>query len=243
MEESENIYDKIQELFGAIPGEFSILEEKIDIDLQMEYFEFSKRLKEQTDQIDSMENCDDLFDPRISIEYKKELLSRLASIEKVEAFRKIEQFIGLSPPKLREWAILALQESKMLLESKLLDENKVFISTGLGGKGCKLRYFVVLIGNGIESFSETQQKVIRNEFEFTLKKYEGEAEEFKFSEDLTTILTILPMQVTIKSVFEEAIDECNQFGDFLKRNFIITNVKELSFEEIKKFLDKESFRE
>ena len=37
--EGENIYDKIQEIFGESPGTLSILEEKVDIDLQMEYFE------------------------------------------------------------------------------------------------------------------------------------------------------------------------------------------------------------
>jgi hypothetical protein len=240
MEESENIYDKIQELFGAKPGEFSILEEKIDIDLQMKYFEFSKRMKENLNQDDVLDESDDLFDPKISVNYKKEILSRLASVEKVEAFRKIEQFITITPSELREWSILALQESKMLLESKLLDENKVFISTGLGGKGDKLRYFVVILGKGINSFSETHKKIIRNEFEFTLKKYEGEIEAFRFSEAISTILTVLPLQATIKSVFEEAIEECNQYGDFLLTNFIITNVKELSFDEIKEFFNKQS---
>ena len=33
----ENIYEKIQEIFGKMPAKFSVLEEEIDIDLQMEY--------------------------------------------------------------------------------------------------------------------------------------------------------------------------------------------------------------
>ncbi len=40
--------------------------------------------------------------------------------------------------------MLAFQENKMLLESSLLDENQILISTGLGGKGMKLRYFTVM---------------------------------------------------------------------------------------------------
>ena len=41
--EDENLYDKIRELFGNIPDNFSILEEEIDIDLQLEYFEYSRK--------------------------------------------------------------------------------------------------------------------------------------------------------------------------------------------------------
>ena len=45
--EHENIYDKIMELFGKIPENFSILEEQIDIKTQMGYFEQSKNIKEK----------------------------------------------------------------------------------------------------------------------------------------------------------------------------------------------------
>ena len=51
-------------------------------------------------------------------------------------------------------------------------------------------------------------------------------------------MTIIPMDVTIKAVLNEAIDDCNQYGNFLVENFIITNVKKLSFDEIKDFLHK-----
>jgi hypothetical protein len=36
----------------------------------------------------------------------------------------------------------------------------------------------------------------------------------------------------------EAIEECNEYGDFLNDDFIVTNVRVLSFEEIEDFLDK-----
>ena len=35
---------------------------------------------------------------------------------------------------------------------------------------------------------------------------------------------------------KEAIKECNKYGDFLNSSFIVTNVKTLSFKEIKDFL-------
>jgi len=124
----------------------------------------------------------------------------------------------------------------MLLESLLLDENHVFISTGLGGKGEKLRYFIVLFGKENSDFTELQKKIIRNEFHIHLKKYNSELEELNFSGSLANMLAMIPMKVIIKQIFTEAIKECNQYGDFLVSNFIITNVKELSFDEIREYV-------
>ena len=238
MEESENLYDKIREIFGGFPDNLNILEETIDIDLQMEYFENSRLIKLDIDQEKTMENAGSLFDEGLSIDEIKGMLSKLASVERVEAYRIIEKYMQNPQPSLREWGILALQESRMLIESKLLDENHVFISTGLGGKGNKLRYFVVLLARDNITLNPTQRKVIKNEFRYTLNKYGGEIEEFNFSGYLATLMTVIPMDVTIKQLFDEAINECNQFGDFLVKNFIITNVKALDFDEIRNFLKK-----
>lgn len=236
MDENENLYDKIKELFGTVPRNFSILEEKIDIELQMEYFEYSRNLRTIAGEDNLKRLSESLFSAETSCEDKREVLVRLASMESVEAYRLIEKYMSEPASELREWGILAFQESKMLLESKLLDENQVFISTGLGGKGDKLRYFVVLIRNRKQAFSRTEKKIIRNEFDFVLKKYASEIEKIRFSGSLSAITAIVPMQATIKSIFEEAVYECNQFGGFLMENFIITNVKELSFKEIRDFL-------
>jgi hypothetical protein len=48
------------------------------------------------------------------------------------------------------------------------------------------------------------------------------------------------MNYSLKSVFREAIDECNRYGDFLNDDFIVTNVRTLSFREIKDFLERKS---
>lgn len=237
MEDHENIYDKIRELFGKEPGRFNVLEEKIDIELQMRYFNFSRSLKDDIESEKVFSNSDQLFSDKASPEEKKVILVKLASIEKVEAYRILERYVSHSDPELKEWGILAFQESRMLLESKLLDENQVFISTGLGGKGTKLRYFIALVGKNEAHFSSIQKKIIQTEFEINLKRHDSEIERINYCENIATVLAVVPMEETIKSVFEEAISECNTYGDFLYDDFIITNVKELSFHEIREFLD------
>jgi hypothetical protein len=220
-----------------MPNTLNVLEEQIDIDLQMEYFEHSRKIKRDLDGEKVMIDSHLLFSDRTGATQKKDLLAKLASLEEISAFRTIERFISGSDGELRDWSILALKESRMLLEAKLLDENQVFISTGLGGKGNNLRYFVVLLCKDNKNLDELQQKIVRNEFQVTLKKYNGETEAFNFSGSLGTVRAVVPISVPVKAIFEEAVSECNLYGNFLESRFIITNVKELSFQEIRDLLE------
>ncbi len=241
MKENDNIHDKLQELLGKNSGNFSILQRQIDVDLQMKYFDLSKKVKEDIHAETVIADAGKLFDDMTSEEEKKELLAKLASIEEVNAFRIIEQFYADAPDSMVEWTALAYQESKMLIESRILDQNQVLISTGLGGKGEKLRYFVVLLGRSDRNLTNIQKKVIESEFDYILKKHDSEIEDVSFSESMASIKAVIPMKEPVKAVFEEALAECNNYGDFLEDNFIITNVKELSFNEIKDFLKNKDY--
>jgi hypothetical protein len=235
--DDENIYERIQDIFGHFPGKLSILEEQIDIDLQMEYFEFSRNFKNNSlsGNIHSVRNK--LYDQRHSIASKKKLLVHLACIEEVEAYRTIEKYLEKPDKGLRDWAVLAFQESRMLLLSKLLDENQVFISTGLGGKGSKLRYFIVLINSFDKPFTGFQQNLIRNEFDFFLRRNDSELEQVNFIDSYCSLLAIVPINASIRDIFKTAVTECNEYGGFIKPNFIVTNVKKLSIEEIRDFIN------
>jgi hypothetical protein len=232
----ENLHDKIQQILGGLQGNFNILEEQIDIDVQMEYFESSKEIKNTLDREETLRNMEELFSDSFSIDQKKALMVRLASIDKVEAFRVLERYRLNPDPLLKDWALLAMQESKMLLESTFLEESKVFISTGLGGKGQKLRYFIVLLAKEGIVIDDIKKKIIHSETGYNFKKYDAEIEELKFSGTFSTLKVIIPISAQIQDMLEVTIENCNQFGDFMQMNFIVTNVKELSDEEIAEVL-------
>lgn len=236
--DNENIYDKIQELFGNIPNSFNILEEQIDIDLQMEYFEFSKKNKQEPGDDAMGQLIRDISNADLPIEVRKKYFVQLASMENVEAYRAIEKYLGEPEEALKDWATLALQESRMLLESRLLDTNQVFISTGLGGRGYKLRYFVVFISEGLVDLNKTQKRVIRAELKEILEKSRSEVEEIDFEGPYSSFYAYIPLNVSINDLFDKVIAECNFYGDFLKQNFIITNVKALTYKEIDDFIKK-----
>ncbi len=238
--EEENIYKKIQEAISSLPKNFSILEEQVDVELQMEYFNYSRDLKAEFPVEFILQHQSDLFDASVSVDEKKNLLVLLASQEKVEAFRTIEKYVQNPDPELREWSILALQESRMVIQSSLMDEQQVYISTGLGGKGQNLRYFTVFISKeNISEYSAVQRKLIQDELAYALGHCNGVLEEIRFEKELAIAVLLLPVKSDIQGVFSSVINECNQYGDFIRQDIIITNVKRMSVAEIRSFVNRE----
>ena len=239
--EDEIFYNNIQKAFDNIPDDFNILEEQIDIEIQMQYFEFVRKNRDNTDNVEIFESGDELFLPETSLERKKKILAVLSVTDDVKAYRTIEKFITLSDGFIKQWAILALQENRVLLQSSLLDEQQIFISTGLGGKGQKLRYFIVFLNSDEKSIlNNTQQKLLKDELTFELGKNQGEFETIDFIERFSTALIMLPLKADIQNIFKNIISECNQYGDFLKDDLIITNVKIFSKDEIIGILSKKA---
>lgn len=237
--DEEFLYKRIQEALENIPENFNILEEQIDVQLQMEYFEFSRKFREDEDINLYMDQSEQLNNSKLDIETRKKVLVALASSSEVESFRTIEHYLKDPDPMLKDWAILALQESRMLMQSALLDEQQVFISTGLGGKGQKLRYFVVFLHDSGGELSEMQKKLVNDELKYALDQNEGELEELSSMIDFTTALVILPIKAPLKDIFREIIDECNQYGNFLQDDMVITNVKRLNPFEIVELLNQQ----
>ena len=233
--ESENIYRRMQDLFSGMSKKFSLMEDPIDVAVQMNYFETSFRVREKNfNEAEAIAQRDELFDPNVALEKKKILLTQIANVPSPEAYRTLENYADEPDNELKDWAKMALQENKLLLESHLLDDNstQVFISTGLGGKGHKLRYFVVLFNKEGSDLKPFQQKVLKDEINYALQRHDSELEKLEFMQRYTTMSVVVPLSSDLTKVFREGIEECNQFGGFLSTDFIVTNMKELSNEEI-----------
>jgi hypothetical protein len=229
---NENVLENLKEfLNNSMSENLHILEDEIDLSIQMEYFEVSKKVKESLNETAVWEEKDNLFQSGIPVDDKKFLLSKLASLNSVEAFRTIEKYVADPDVVLKDWSKMALHESRMLIESKLLDENQIFISTGLGGRNNKLRYFFVLLPN-LQNFSALQQEIITKEFKYVFEKNQSVVEELSYFENFITLMTLIPIDANIKDIFLSGIQECNQFGDFINERFIVTNVKRLQEKEI-----------
>lgn len=227
------ILEHLQSLFKNKPESFNIIEEQIDIELQMSYFKRSKRLKKKTMTIEEiLEKVPQLYLEDVRVEEKRDIVIHLASFDEVEAFRAIEAYWKVAEGDVKPWVSMAYRESKMMIESSLLDEKQILISTGLGGKGQKLRYFMVFMNSQNNDFTETQQKVFKNELDDVFQKQNSEIESIIFDNQLIKVFTLIPIHIAVKDIITSAVRECNQYGDFISENFLITNVKELENEEI-----------
>jgi len=233
MIDEEHLLEHLQSMFNNNPEHFNIIEEQIDIQLQMSYFKRSKRLKKKKNSLETvLQQVPLLYAEDVRVEEKRDILIHLAAFEEVEAFRAIEAYWKVAEGDIKPWASMAYRESKMMLESSLLDEKQILISTGLGGKGQKLRYFLVFVHAQNNDFSETQQKIVTNELDFVLHKQNSEVESVEFSNQLVKVFVLIPISIAVKDLIMNVVAECNQYGDFVSDKFLITNVKELENEEI-----------
>jgi hypothetical protein len=236
LEKSGNIYDLLNEYLDIGENGINILEEQIDSEIQLEYFEYSRNKENKDSAEEILRNSDLIFSSEISADLKKNILVQLASINNVEAYRTIQKYLQNSDNHLYDWACMALQESRLLLESNFLEESKVLITTGLGGKGFKLRYFVVFFTRNGFPLNQLQKRIIKSELNYTLEKSGAEIEDIIFEDRFASFLSFVPINIPVQQLFESVISECNQFGNFLFNDFIITNLKVLSVDEIREML-------
>ena len=230
--EYDMVYRQMQDFFSGVNQNFSLMEDPVDMHVQMSYFESSYRVRDGVNEVDLLARKDELTDPEVAVEKKKALLVQMAGVASPEVYRVLEGYAKEPDKDLEGWAKMAVQENRMLLESHLLDSQPVFISTGLGGKGNKLRYFVVLFYKESDDLKPFQKKIVQDEISYALQKYDSELENLNFSSKYATMLVVVPLSSDIARMFRSAIEECNQFGDFLAPEFVVTNMKELSDAEI-----------
>ncbi len=231
---NESTYQKFMDFLGKMPENLNIIDEEIDIKIQLDYSDASRKNKQKkNNESEIIKNKNKIFENKYNLEQKKVFLVQLASIDNIEAYRTIEKYKKNNDEELKAWTSLALQESRMLIESSLLNEKQIIISTGLGGKDKKLRYFSALKSSNDKTFSNLQRRLIKKEFEFVLKNQAGVIEEIEFDEGFVTIVVLVPIKTSVKIVVESVINECNQIGNFLNTKFILTNTN--TIEDVKKW--------
>ena len=241
MKEEGDVFSKFRESFSKMNGHFHILEQRVPVELQMEYFKYSEQVrknKPELTEVDFATYLQNLSDPEVTTERKKYILSMLATSREVKAYRVLEDYVQEPGQDVRDWAYMALMESRIALESELSDEKQIYISTGLGGRGEKLRFYVLILSNGMQPFLDYQRQVIEREFAYALPKADCEIERLKIGEQYVELVFLIPVRADIKQTLDKVISECNQYGNFLSTIFTITNVKELGEDEIADIIKK-----
>ncbi|WP_455639582.1 hypothetical protein [Parabacteroides sp.] len=244
MKEEGDVFKKFRDSFNKMDGHLHILEQRVPVELQMEYFKYSEQVrkgKAKPDLTDTDYTAfrESLSDPEATTDHKKYILSMLATSHQVKAYRMLEDYVQHPDDDVSNWAYMALMESRISLESELSDEKQIYISTGLGGKGEKLRFYVLMLSKERKPFLEYQRKVIEREFAYYLPKADCEIERLTIAEQYVELVFLIPVRADIKMTLDQVINECNQYGDFLSDIFTITNVKELTPQEVADIINKD----
>ncbi|MDR2389075.1 MAG: hypothetical protein LBD89_04730 [Tannerellaceae bacterium] len=235
MKEKNNVFERFRNSFCRLNGHFHVLEQRIPIEVQIEYFKYSEQMRKNYAKMTEEEYyiyMHSLSNETLSSDHKKYILTSLAISSDVRAYRFLEDYAQHPEADIAHWAYMALMESRISLESELLEEKQIYISTGLGGKGEKLRFYVLIIALKEEPFQEYQRQTIESEFTYYLPSEDIEIERLTIYDSYVELVLLIPVRKDIKTILDNIIAECNQYGNFLSNIITVTNVKELSADEV-----------
>ncbi|GHU65282.1 hypothetical protein FACS1894160_4350 [Bacteroidia bacterium] len=235
MRTSKDAFSELQHSLEKFGGHLHILETKVPVENQMEFFHYIEKIRHAKEPMTIDEQIALLNNQESPYLKKKNILASLSISGDVKAYRAIESYHEIHDD---DWTVMSLLQAKITLESEFSDEKKIFISTGLGGRGEKMRFAGLFKSKRLENFSAYQKELIEKEFSYCLQKAGGQLENVAIENNYFTILLLINIHTNIKTVLEQAINECNQYGDFIDSGFLITNVKQFTEADIQKELYK-----
>lgn len=252
MSDQEYSFERFNELFSK-EKHIHILERRVSLETQMNYFRHSGITRMEAKKIPFPDSqCEELnkelYDEleikppytEIDQEYIKCILSELAISKNPLAYNFIKEFLKhTDDDEILDWGSLALMECKINLASDLTGEKQVYISTGLGGRGKSLRFCILLMSADKKDLQDYEIQIVEREASFAMNHAESEIEYIRNGQKYILIMALVSYKVNIKTLVENLIVECNQYGNFLSKIFTITNVKEFTDEEIEEIINKD----
>ncbi|MCL1938540.1 MAG: hypothetical protein FWF52_09130 [Candidatus Azobacteroides sp.] len=238
MKNDNDVFREFRQSIKGLEGNLHVLETSIPVEKQMEYFKYSENVRNHSKNESVAEQIEILNSTDSSSEEKKYAMTFLATSGDIKAYRALEAYSKDTQDQLSDWASLSLLQAKITLESEFSEERQVFISTGLGGKGNKLRFYAFFKSAELKPFSKYQRDLIEKEIPLVVEKYQGELEDISIKSNYFSLVFLISLHIDLKEMLKEAISECNEYGDFINTHFVITNVKIFDQEDILKELRK-----
>lgn len=232
----EKILAQMRQIALKHPEKIRIVETNVNAEVQLEFYSMMQDVDKSYHDMDlpeifaQLSDCDD-------IQHRKKLLVAIASTGEIEAYRFLEKYLETCDDDIKKWALLACQQCQMFLESSLLDESKIYVASGLGGKDHRLRYIFVLAGKKKEPFSDFEKKVMENEAKYYLEKSDSVCETIQYDGNYAICTALVPLHEDIVELVQSIIDEVNQYGGFIMQSIFITNEKLVSREALDKMFD------
>lgn len=214
--------NEIRKILDSIPEELRVIGDKINQSAIEEFYDLNGQIGDDEREVESTQNLN------------KEKLVRLARNGDVKSYRRIEEIIQKTENSdLEEFGYVALKFARINLENQLSDEPIGFISSGLGGKGNKLRYYFVI--KSAEKISEEREQIINDELRLICLNSDSEFETIENFGNYVLVKILVSVDFAIGSVIEDLIDRCN----FADKEYFCTNVEKPTNELIEKWINGE----
>jgi hypothetical protein len=238
MDENSNPID----FFQRYPLKIKLVDVKLDINAQVEYFSLlAKALRKYSNEASVEALMEQAFDAGVPLEERKLMLVRLSCSEEVEVLRALEQHEkNCSDEEIKDILTMCVYQCRNGVESALLGEQHAVLVSGMGGKDNKIRYFAALATLSGQPWTTTEQHLLREELLLASKEHDAVVEMLEFSGKYAKILLLTPITLSPITVVRNAKDASNALGIFINQNEVITNVERLSDEKLDKIFSGEA---
>ena len=172
-------------------------------------------------------------------------LVRLKEVNEYQAKKQYPVLVaekGEAPeqyPALEEDGIedgLWMEDGELGDESDSIFSPATFVSTGLGWKDGKLRYYAVVNTHDRRALSSGEKKKLETILEKAAKKHSGEIGEICFGKEHVLSEAALPPLVAVSDFIGSVFIESDKEGVELSESFLVTNTRKPSDEDIATYL-------
>jgi len=161
-----------------------------------------------------------LFQADTTLDEKKKALGILAHVGNLDAYKYLKEYAKQPDKELETWATIALGECTLFLHADLSDgDDQDFVYTGVGPHNNLIRVYFMVIPLEGKSLETWQHKIIENEVNYVARYLKCEIEWFDFNINYSGFSLLMPTDVSVATIIDKCIENCNQFGGFLLEEY------------------------
>ncbi len=248
---NNNLGTNSNETLNALEEPLFQIDEAIPLEEQRRYFIARQALNKRKIPLSPQKLKDIealIYNKKMGENWHRNTLVQLSTSGSVEAYRILEDFRCVAPRNLHNWSVIAEFDARVALHSQLGDlEEVTVISTGLGGRGNLLRFCAICATYNWVPFEEYQEKLCHDEFSYAITVAKGIVEQSLVGNGYIIVTFLIPLGTDPHDVLSQAINACNEIGDFMDAHTLrttnISPIREQDIEHMRKLIEKENNEE
>ena len=212
LNKTDSFRDYLKKEYGidyARPVEF--VTERIPLEEQIDYTEFSQRRRQTGNNCKSFEANALILNHNDNDDKVKTALSDMADIGSIEALRFLTEYAKKHQGLYDFWPAIARNECKGNVEYDLTGEVKIYILSPFGSVDGKIKFKATVRSESKEEFSPLQKEIIKKEFAFQDDRHHT-VTTVKFCRKGCIFTLLMPLDVPILSTIADTLNECNLLG-------------------------------